>query len=123
MSQAVNQLPTLNLPCEVLEVYDGDTATVQVKINVRVRLLDCWAPELRAGGKASREHLKEIAPVGKEGVLQIPLGGATRLDDLFTFGRILGDVWIDGESVVEQQIGAGHAWRTKEDLQSNSQEN
>ena len=117
--------PTLNLPCEIVEVYDGDTITVQVKINIRVRLLDCWAHEVKtkdkvskAKGLASRDHLRGIAPVGSKGLLIVPLGGVTRLDDIFTMGRILAHVTVDGRSLSQQQVDAGHAWKTKEELEA-----
>lgn len=35
-----------------------------------------------------------------------------RLDDVFSFGRILGHVYVDGESLAEKQVKAEHA--TKE---------
>ena len=40
----------LTLPGNVLDVHDGDTVTVEVKRTLRIRLLDCWAPELRDAG-------------------------------------------------------------------------
>lgn len=117
--------PTLNLPCEITEVYDGDTLTVQVKINVRVRLLDCWAHEVRtkdlkakAKGIASRDHLRGLVPTGAKGLLVIPLGGATRLDDIFTMGRVLANVHVADKSLSDEQVKAGHAWKTKEELEA-----
>lgn len=116
--------PTLNLPCEVVEVYDGDTLTVRVSVDVRVRLLDCWAHEVRtknaeakALGLASRDHLRSIATPGTEGTLEVPLGGVTRLDDIFTMGRVLGKVWHDDVELGEVQVATGHAWTTKAELE------
>lgn len=111
--------PSLNLPCEIIEVYDGDTLTVRVAIDIRVRLLNCWAEELHKGGKASKEHLQKIAPPGTTSILEIPLGGATRLDDLFTFGRVIAHVHCNGISLTEEQIASGHAYETKEELKAN----
>ena len=103
-------------------VYDGDTLTVEVTRRMRVRLLDCWCPEIRTRDKAEKQrgfaakaHLAELLPEGSEVVLQIPSG--TDLGKSFTFGRVLGNVWAkeDAESSVsEQMVESGHATATKQ---------
>ncbi len=105
----------ISIPCEVVEVYDGDTMTVRVSLDMQVRLLDCWAPELKTRdqsdkvkGIAAREHLQKLAPVGSKAQLTIPLTG-DRLDDILTFGRVLGRVSVNGRDLSEQQVKAGHA--------------
>lgn len=128
------------LPCEVVEWHDGDTCTLRLTCDVRVRLLDCWAPEVRgrkltdAESKRSNPEqeaiLKQIAaekqrgfdslnsvlqfaPVGSRGQLEVPLDGAERSDDLFTMGRLLGRLWIDGKDVSALQVESGHAKAVK----------
>lgn len=103
------------VPCEVVEVYDGDTMTVRVSMDLRIRLLDCWAPEVKTKddaekvkGIAARNHLQKLAPVGSTAQLTIPLNG-DRLDDILTLGRVLGRVSVDGKDLSEQQVKAGHA--------------
>lgn len=108
----------LSLPASVVSVHDGDTLTVDITIRANVRLCgdgndeekkECWAPELKApGGLASRENLKRAA-LGQRGTLVIPIGDANNLSQLFTLGRILGDMWIDGDSMSERQVRTGHA--------------
>ncbi len=105
----------ISVPCEVVEVYDGDTMTVRVSMDMRIRLLDCWAPEVKTKdqaekvkGIAAREHLLKLAPVGSKAQLTIPLDG-DRLDDILTLGRVLGRVSVDGRDLSEQQVKAGHA--------------
>lgn len=109
----------ISVPCEVVEVYDGDTMTVRVSVDVRVRLLDCWAPELKTKdqaekvkGIASMKHLRGLAPVGSKAQLTIPLNG-DRLDDVLTLGRVLGRVSVDGKDLAEQQVKANHARTSK----------
>ena len=130
----------LTMPCEVVEWHDGDTGTVRVTVDIRVRLLDCWAPEVH-GRKLTEAELKlskpdqaavisaiaaekqrgfdslksvsQIAPVGSRGQLEIPFTGADRSDDLFTMGRVLGRVWIDGKDVSAMQVDSGHATAVK----------
>ena len=47
--------------CELDRVIDGDTIDVRVSRVIRVRLLDCWAPETRdPGGPESTANLKKL---------------------------------------------------------------
>lgn len=114
VAEHVQPLPELRLPCRVVEVWDGDTVTVELKMRARVRLLDCWAPELRdAGGKTSRERMRQLAE-GQGAILSVPLDRADRLDDVLTFGRILGRVYVKGVDVGGQLVREGLATREKE---------
>mgnify|MGYP001062182478 CR=1 FL=1 len=104
-------------PVKIVQVYDGDTVVVEITKRVRVRLLDCWAPEIRTKnadekilGYASREHLSDILPEGSEAILHIP--GHVYIGRAITFGRFLGHVWAGEEAtanVSQQQVQAGHA--------------
>lgn len=114
--------PTINLPCRVVEVYDGDTVTVRVTMDVRVRLLDCWALEVKTRDKTekqrgfeSKQRMKELAD-GRHGLLVVPLSGVDRLDDVFTFGRILGRIYIEGnpDDVSSIMVRDGYATKTKQ---------
>lgn len=100
-----------------VEIVDGDTLTVEVRVPIRIRLRDCWAKEVREpGGKEAREHLRKMVD-GKACLIQIPLEGTRRLDDVFSFGRLLAWVWIDGESVdvSARMVADGFATREKRD--------
>jgi endonuclease YncB( thermonuclease family) len=120
---AIRQEPPaigLAIPCQIVEVYDGDTLTVRVQADLRVRLVDCWAPEIRTKdetekvrGLAARDHLKTLAPVNSPAVLSIDLNEVDRLDDLLTLGRVLGKVSVDGKDLSTQQVAAGHAKEQK----------
>lgn len=130
----------LVLPCEIVGWHDGDTGTVRVTIDVQVRLLDCWAPEIKGRalrdderklspekqteilGQIAREKqrgveslksVSQIAPVGSRGQLEIPLAGVERSDEVFTMGRVLGRVWVGGKDVSELQVSSGHATKEK----------
>lgn len=123
----------LTAAIEITEVYDGDTLTGVVKIPVRIRMLDCWAPELnprhvldgqrrsdkdlqreRERAEKSRDSLALIAE-GKNGTAFIPWDHADRVDDVLTFGRVLAHVWVDGQekTLSRQQVEAGLASSTK----------
>lgn len=109
----------MTLPCKVINVVDGDTLDVQVVQLVRVRLLECWAPESRTlnlkekqRGLASKRNLHAMANA-KSATVWIPIGGAFR--DSLTLDRVLGHVWIEGQaaSLSEMQVAVGHAYRTR----------
>lgn len=111
----------------IVEVYDGDTVTVQPLLpEMRIRLLDCWAPEIRTRdaaekvrGYESRDHLRTLLPTGERVTLHIPT--SDRLQDSLTLGRVLGRLWrdTDGDGKLDDasrlQVQAGHATRTKLD--------
>jgi endonuclease YncB( thermonuclease family) len=104
----------------ITEVYDGDTITVEVTRRFRVRLLDCWAPEIRtrdaeekARGLEAAAYLTALAE-GKDAILHVPLEGIDAAG-AWSMGRILGHVWMVGDDrhLSSHMIEAGHATRTK----------
>src|SRR4051812_29044309 len=98
------QKPALGvcLEASVLDAHDGDTVTVEIKIKTQVRYLACWAPELKEpGGPEAATRAKEA--IGKHGRIYIPIDGARTVADLLTFGRVLGEIWLDGEMESESQ--------------------
>ena len=118
---AVNTAPSpaISTPCEIVEWYDGDTATVRLTLDLRVRLLDCWAAEVKTTdleekkrGIAARDYVRSRYPVGSKATLEIPLRGE-RLDDVLTLGRVLGRIWVNGRDVSSDQVESGHATREK----------
>lgn len=113
-------------PGHVHRVIDGDTLVFMVRgtFPVRVRLLDCWAPESRTTdahekslGLEAKAALAEFE--GRSGVLFIPTGQAAEVADLLTLGRVLGSVWIeDSERSLSQLMRtAGLCWATKREQQ------
>ena len=97
---SAQDVPALVVPVEVIDVLDGDTLTVRVTLDIRVRLLDCWAAEVRtkdheekAAGNYSRETLSWLC-LGEKCLLTVPLAGHDRLDDVFTFGRLLARIRV-----------------------------
>lgn len=104
----------------VVDVYDGDTITVEFTFRARVRILDLWCPEVRGGtaaekaaGIAARDRLRQLVD-GKPVTLHVPTEGIRRLDDVFTFGRVLGHVWTEnGIDVGRVMREEGHGTRTK----------
>ena len=99
--------------CRIERVVDGDTLDVTVIRKIRVRLLECWAPEkTQPAGRESLEAIKQHE--GEEAILFIPTESDT-LDEIMTFGRVLGHVWLTGDdrSLSERQVEQGHATKEK----------
>lgn len=113
--------PPLGLTARAIvdRVIDGDTLDVFITIPVRVRMIDCWAPEVRGGekldGLASKALLEQMAPVGAEVRVNVPTTHVDALAQAFTFGRVIGNVWRigDEESLSELMVSAGAATREK----------
>jgi endonuclease YncB( thermonuclease family) len=110
----------ISTEAEIVEWYDGDTAVATLSLQVRIRLLDCWAPEVRGSekelGLKSKEHIIEICPEGSKVRIFIPTTG--RLQDSLTFGRILAHGWVqnkEGEwiNISEQMVSDGFATKEK----------
>jgi hypothetical protein len=102
------------LPATVISAHDGDTATVDITVRTQVRYLNCWSKELNEpGGKEAAASAK--LSEGKHGRIFIPLNDARTVADLFTFGRVLGEIWIDGseESESQRQVRLGLASTAK----------
>lgn len=99
---STQQPPPLALcfPCKVTSVHDGDTCKVSVSFELTVRYDNCWAPELKdKGGKESAERAKEAT--GKDGRLYIDMAGVHNIGNMLTFGRVVGELWLDSETESE----------------------
>lgn len=118
--------PSWTTKGEVIACHDGDTITIRCTTDYRVRLVDCWAPEVKvdnrlpeskqaaekAAGIKSRDALAVLC-LNKPVVLQIPIQ-----QDILrstTMGRVLGRVWLEGdpESLNEKQVKSGNATKIK----------
>jgi endonuclease YncB( thermonuclease family) len=111
----------------VVRELDGDTIDVELRLPVRARILDLWCAETRtsdrhekAMGLVAGQHLCAMLPVGEQVRIRIPTTDATGLQSVFSFGRVLADVWreSDGSSVAETMIKDGMGWSTKEELKA-----
>lgn len=92
----------ISLPMKFVSAHDGDTATVDITVRAQVRYLNCWAPELKEkGGPEARDRAKQAE--GKHGRVFIPIDGAKSVADLLTFGRVLGEIWLDGDADSESE--------------------
>ena len=118
--------PGITIDASVTRILDGDTieTTILVPLAIRVRLIDCWAPETRTTdpeektrGLEAKEYLSQMLG-DREVRLHVP--GHTKLSHMMTFGRVLGQCWLlsNGEplptDISERMVQSGHATATKE---------
>lgn len=94
--------------CVVSRVYDGDTVYLNIDLgfniilmNRSIRIMGINTPEIRTknklektAGKIVAEFVKNLLPIGSECVL-------ISYEHEGKFGRILGDILINGESLVD----------------------
>ncbi len=116
--------------CKVVRVVDGDTVDIEITRTLRIRLLDCWAPETRssdpnekAKGYDSKKYLHNLlnekfyndlaARKSKQVTLFIPADEKGEIKDNFTFSRVLGRLFVDGQDVSELMVKAGKATEKK----------
>ena len=121
--------PSWTTPARVLRIIDGDTLEVEVRRVLRVRMLDCWAPEYRrdprldesrreaekAKVQAAKEHLISLAN-GREVIVSVPMAADEDVSKMWSMGRVLGWVWLADQpekSLSVQQVEAGHAVTAK----------
>ncbi len=120
--------PSWTTQATVTHVVDGDTLDVEIRRTIRIRLIDCWAPEsiidkrlppseqaaAKRAGLASKAHLTLLA-LHQNVIVQIPTSPDGTFADSITLGRALGNVWTQNDpvSLSEKQVAAGHATTTK----------
>ncbi len=101
----------------LISVIDGDTLDVEIRKTIRVRLLECWAPETRTKDKEEKSRgLKskkflETFIAGKELTLFVP--ETKKFSDMFTFGRVLGHVWAGEKNISQEMVESNHATMSK----------
>lgn len=102
-------------PCKVIRVLDGDTMDVEVRAVVRIRLLDCWAPEIHGpqknAGLRAKSAMVKMAE-GKAATVIIPFRES--LTNMLTLNRVLGRIIVNGNDVAKSQVRNGLAGETKE---------
>jgi len=121
--------------CEVERVVDGDTVDVVLDLGFdilyksRVRLYGIDTPESRtrnldekARGKMATAYLEQAISNGDKVVIQTKLK-----DSRGKFGRVLGDVVIDGlninQTMVENNYAVKYYGQSKEDVEEEHQIN
>lgn len=97
---ALNQSNTgeLSLPARIVRVHDGDTVTVEFKFEANIRLLNCYAPELKTdAGKESQKFLEQKLDKNKDVIVKMPV--SSKLNKSLSLSRFLGEIYqdVDGD--------------------------
>lgn len=107
-AQEGSATPNQELPGQIIEVYDGDTATLLTNDNkkYKVRFYGIDAPEAaQESGIESRDALREKI-LGKE--VTVLVAATDR------YGRAVGKVMLGGRCVNREMIAEGRAWYYKD---------
>ena len=115
----------LTFPARVVRVLDGDTIEVEVKRTIRIRLLDCWAPETRTRdldekeqGMKSKHALVRLLAFSdgafRDVKVEVPIEKQDKFGDAMSMSRVLAFVECDGEDVSSIMVRDGHATTTKQ---------
>ena len=101
----------------VIKVVDGDTIDVifdlgfDVQLKQRIRMFGIDTPESRTRDKtekkfglASKKYLKDTVASADEIVCKTHVADARG-----KFGRVLGEIWCDGENINSKMIQEGYA--------------
>jgi micrococcal nuclease len=98
---------------KVLSVYDGDTVTLafplgdtMYKWNCRLSGVD--TPELRTSNKKEKEFGYQVRDLLREKILGKVL--KVKCGEFDKYGRLLGELFVDGESVNQWLISNGYAF-------------
>lgn len=92
----------LSIPAKILKVHDGDTVTVEVKFEINIRMLDCYAPELNTeNGKNAKKFLEEKLNTEKEVYVKIPF--SQKIGKSISLSRFLGYIYqdVDGDGKLD----------------------
>lgn len=106
----------LHIPASgVLRAVDGDTVIVQFGSDRqwRIRLLDCWCPEMNTkAGKEAKKTAEEFIEAADSISVFIPLRDSPRdvLNEIVTMGRLLGYVYLrEDQTLNHLMVTAGMA--------------
>lgn len=123
-NEFINSEQSLTINGKIKDVHDGDTVTVSLTKEFKVRLLDCWAAELkdedvqeRIKAEKAKNFLASMLKINDEVSIEIPIYDS--LEKSLTFGRVLAYIWkdLDGdghkENISEEMVEHNHATKHK----------
>lgn len=116
----MNKYPANTYPCRATKVYDGDTVTVyadcgfRVRVEIEVRLLGDWAPELRAAGGPEATAFVRDWVARRQPLIAGDWPLTVTCDGHRSFARWLGRIaGPDGEDLSAAIVAAGFASATR----------
>lgn len=105
----------LGFHATVVKPHDGDTVTVEIKLQLPIRIRNLWSPELKEeGGQDAKEAVVKLLPPGSPCMVFVPSNNPLLLMDCVTLGRVLGDIYNqDGVDVADQMVRYGFGTKQK----------
>ena len=97
------------LPVRYSRCRDGDTIEVTLPYSALVhaiRLVDCWCPEMgEPGGIEAKEFAESVLSNAEDlrAFFVIPQG-TTSLSKLFSFGRVVGELWVSETQTLNDML-------------------
>lgn len=115
-------------PCTYVRTIDGDTVIVKLfDREWHVRIMTLLAPEnhgskncsyvidgKKVTGIESAAYMKSLMEKAKVVILHIPFASHGSIGEYFTFDRVRGMIFADGQDVAELMIAANKAKRNEE---------
>lgn len=94
----------------IVAVHDGDTATLRRTDGARIKLrfYGVDAPELAARDWPEQSHAREAARFMQGLLLEQTV--SVRLTGDQTYGRLVGEIFVDGRSAPRELLRAGYGW-------------
>lgn len=94
----------------IVAVHDGDTATLRRGDGARIKLrfYGVDAPELASADWPAQAHASEAARFMQNLILDEQV--SVRLTGDQTYGRLVGEIFVDGRSAPRELLRAGYGW-------------
>lgn len=109
------EVPGVVVPGRIVKTTDGDTLVVEVTLRIAVRIVGVKTPEVRGAerpdGLIAKRRLEELIGGRTTCLVGIRSDRGPTLGDATSLGRVLGEVWVDGdaESLNRKMMSAGYA--------------
>lgn len=105
-----------------LKVHDGDSfwlsvdfgrltsgVTLEIPLYFRLAGIDCWELNDPQGrGTAARDYARLVLADAERIVIQTYKPESGRAQELEKYGRVLADVWVDGDLLADVLRAGGH---------------
>lgn len=101
--------PGLATEVKFVRAVDADTIEVEISRRFHVRLRDIDCPELKTDeGRKAYEEANWLLSTARKIIAFIPTNDSLKLMDINSFGRLVGDIYIDGVNLAHKLKELGY---------------